>query len=168
MDTSAILQQLRRFGPAIGLLVVTLVFFPLGAGDATLGIIGGLLTALIAIGLALIYRANRVINFAQGDLGTVPATIVLGLTAVSGLPWALAVGIGLAAAIVLGVVVEFVIVRRFWRAPRLLLTVATIGLSQPLFSCAPLLPRRRGPPPGHHRPGSSGGPASRGLLRGRP
>lgn len=146
MDTSVITQQLRRFGPAIGLLIVTVVFFPLGSGDAVLGVIVGLLTALIAIGLALIYRANRVINFAQGDLGTVPATIVLGLTAVSGLPWLAAVGIGLTAAIVLGVVVEFVIVRRFWRAPRLLLTVATIGLSQLLFVCSALLPRWWGQP----------------------
>ena len=112
MDTSAILQQVRRFAPAIGLLLVTAVFFPIGAGDVTLGVIVGLLTALIAIGLALIYRANRVINFAQGDLGTVPTTIVLGLTAITGLPWLLAFGIGLAAAIVLGVVIEFVIVRR--------------------------------------------------------
>jgi branched-chain amino acid transport system permease protein len=146
MDTSAILQQLRRFGPAIGLLVVTVVFFPLGTGDAALALVLGLLTSLIAIGLALIYRANRVINFAQGDLGTVPATIVLGLTAVSGLPWLFAVGVGLVVAILLGVVVEFVIVRRFWRAPRLLLTVATIGLSQLLFVCAALLPRWWGKP----------------------
>ncbi|MBX3313090.1 MAG: ABC transporter permease [Actinobacteria bacterium] len=137
---------MRRFAPAIGLLLVTAVFFPIGAGDVTLGVIVGLLTALIAIGLALIYRANRVINFAQGDLGTVPTTIVLGLTAITGLPWLLAFGIGLAAAIVLGVVIEFVIVRRFWRAPRLLLTVATIGLSQLLFVCAALLPRWWGQP----------------------
>ena len=37
---------------------------------------------------------------------------------------------GLAAALVLGVLVETLIIRRFFSAPRLVLTVATIGLAQ--------------------------------------
>ena len=39
------------------------------------GVIIGSLTALISFGLALVYRANKVINFAQADLGAVPASL---------------------------------------------------------------------------------------------
>jgi branched-chain amino acid transport system permease protein len=60
---------------------------------------------------------------------------------VSGLPYLLGLFLGLGASILLGVVVELAIIRRFFRAPRLLLTVATIGLSQLLIVCGLLLPR---------------------------
>ena len=41
------------------------------------GFIIGSLTALTAFGLALIYKANMVINFAQADLGAVPASLAV-------------------------------------------------------------------------------------------
>ena len=47
------------------------------------GIIIGSLTALTSFGLALVYRANKVINFAQADLGAVPASLAVGLVTVS-------------------------------------------------------------------------------------
>ncbi len=42
--------------------------------------IGGLITALVAMGIVLVYRSSRVINFAVGDLG-VPATALLAVMA---------------------------------------------------------------------------------------
>ena len=45
------------------------------AGQLVYGFIIGSLTALTSFGLALIYRANKVINFAQADLGAVPASL---------------------------------------------------------------------------------------------
>ncbi|MFN8017650.1 MAG: ABC transporter permease [Acidimicrobiales bacterium] len=129
------------FAPAIGIVALQLVVFPTGIGPWTLGVIVGLLSALVALGLALVYRANRVLNFAQADLGTVPTTLAVGLIAVSGLPYLLGAVLGLGAAILLGAVVELFIIRRFFRAPRLLLTVATIGLSQLLIVCGLLMPR---------------------------
>ena len=92
-------------------------------------VIGGLYS-MIAVGIALVYRANRIINFAQGDLGGVPASLAVLLIAVSGWPYPLAILTGLVSGVVLGVVVEFVIIRRFAKAPRLVLTVATIGIAQ--------------------------------------
>ena len=94
-------------------------------------VIGGLYS-MIAVGIALVYRANRIINFAQGDLGGVPASLAVLLIAVSGWPYLGAIAVGLVAGVVLGVVVEFVIIRRFAKAPRLVLTVATIGIAQVL------------------------------------
>lgn len=134
-------RVLRPFVPAALILLLQAIVFPAGAGPLSLGIVSGLLTALVALGLALVYRANRILNFAQGDLGTVPTTLVVGLVAVSGLPWLVGAALGLAVAVVLGGVVEFFVIRRFSRAPRLLLTVATIGLSQLLVVAGVLLPR---------------------------
>lgn len=129
------------YAPAAALVVIQLVWFPTTTGAWSLGVVTGLLTALLALGLALIYRANRILNFAQGDLGTVPTTVAVGLITVTGVPYLVGAAAGLASAVVLGGVVELGIIRRFARAPRLLLTVATIGLSQLLIVSGLLLPR---------------------------
>ena len=135
------LHVIGPYVPAIAVVALQLVAFPVSAGAWSLGVIVGLLTALVAMGMALIYRSNRIINFAQGDLGLVPTVLAVGIIAVSGLPWLVGMIAGLAAALVLGAVVELVVIRRFFRAPRLLLTVATIGLSQLLIVCGLLIPR---------------------------
>ncbi|MEO6987659.1 MAG: ABC transporter permease [Aquihabitans sp.] len=136
-----IARSARPYLPAAGVMLLQLIVFPMGVGDTALGVVTGLLTALVALGLALIYRSNRIINFAQGELGMVPTTVAVGLIAVTGLPWIVGALAGLVLAIVLGAVVELLVIRRFWRAPRLLLTVATIGLSQLLIVASMLLPR---------------------------
>jgi branched-chain amino acid transport system permease protein len=130
----------------VGLEIVVLVKdWSLPAGLVVQGTLIGGLTALLAIGIALVYRANRIINFAQGDLGAFPATLaVLLMVTGIGLPYPVAFVAGLAASIVLGALVEWLIVRRFFRAPRLVLTVATIGVSQVLAGCALLLPKAFG------------------------
>lgn len=50
--------------------------FSLAAGIAN-GLQSGAVYALIALGVALIYRATKVVNFAQGELGSLPAFLVL-------------------------------------------------------------------------------------------
>ena len=135
------LRPVVPYVPAFGILALQVLLFPTGIGPWALGSVVGLLTALVALGLALVYRANRILNFAQGDLGTVPTTLAVGLIALSGVPYVVGLVLGLGAAVVLGAVVELAIVRRFARSPRLLLTVATIGLSQLLIVCGVLLPR---------------------------
>ena len=99
-----------------------------------------MLGALVALGMALVYRANRILNFAQGDLGLVPVSLAVDLILFSSLNYFLAFVIGLAGAVVVGAVVELAIIRRFFRAPRLILTVATIGLAQLLAFGALVLP----------------------------
>ena len=117
------------------------LFWPAPLGVLVQGVVIGGLTAMIAFGVALIYRANRIINFAQGDLGAVPASLAVLLIVGPGLPYLLAFPIGLGAAIVLGAFVEFIFIRRFFKAPRLVLTVVTIGLSLLLAGGGVLLPR---------------------------
>ncbi len=130
-----------RLAPAISLIVVQMVFFGVPAGAWIRGAVIGLLTALLAVGMALVYRANRVINFAQADLGFVPTVLAVGLVVFSGLPYAFGLFVGLAASIVLGALVELVVVRRFVRSPRLVLTVATIGITQLLAVLSLQIPK---------------------------
>ena len=100
----------------------------------------GLLSAMIAVGLALTYRANRIINFAQADLGIVPSLLALLLILAKGWSVWLALPLGLLASGVLGALVELVFVRRFFAAPRLILTVATIGIAQILVAVSLFMP----------------------------
>lgn len=136
-----IVARLRSVaGPAVVLVAVQLLIFPVPLGIWLQGVTVGLLGALVAVGMGLIYRANRILNFAQGDLGMAPAT--LSLILVQSFAWSYVLGLvaGLVAAIVVGALTELVIIRRFFTAPRLILTVATIGLAQVLVVVTLLLP----------------------------
>src|SRR5262245_54428320 len=123
-----------------GLLVVQHFLWPAPAGVLVRGVIIGGLTALISFGIALVYRANRIVNFAQGDMGLVPTMAAVLLIVGPGVPYFVSLFGGLAVAIVLGGLVEFLIIRRFKAAPRLILTVATLGLSQVFAALALYLP----------------------------
>jgi len=121
-------------GPAVLVLAAQGVVFrqsPLAVPGLYLyGAVLGLLIALVAIGMALIYRANRILNFAQSELGLAPTILALSLMAYAGFPYVFGLGVGLLGALLVGGLVEFLIIRRFVQAPRLILTVATIGISQ--------------------------------------
>jgi len=93
-----------------------------------LGMVYGSLYALIGMGVILVYRANRIVNFAQAQLGSVPAVIALLLIAKRGVPWIVALPIAVIGGALLGGAVEVGLVRRFAYAPRLILTVVTIGI----------------------------------------
>jgi branched-chain amino acid transport system permease protein len=105
------------------------------------GAIAGMLTSLLAVGLVIVYRTNRIVNFAQAEMGAVPANLALLL--IMARHWNYFVGAlsGLGAAILLGVLVEFLFLRRFFDAPRLIATVATIGVAQVLLGLSFFLPR---------------------------
>src|SRR5204863_4973264 len=59
----------------------------------------GLITALIAVGIALVYRTNNIINFAAAELGLVPATLTVLLVVDHGWPYYPTLIIGLASAV---------------------------------------------------------------------
>src|SRR3546814_15398818 len=88
-----------RFSPVIAILVLQLVFFPVPSGVWLQGAIVGGLTALIALGMALTWRSNGVVSFAQADLGMAPVMLVHLLIAAWGWSWGLAVATGLLASI---------------------------------------------------------------------
>jgi ABC-type branched-subunit amino acid transport system permease subunit len=96
------------------------------------GAILGLNYGLLAVGLVLIYRTSRVLNFAQGQLGAVAAVFIVKCYYDFGLNYwfALFLGLGLAAAA--GALSELLL-RRLSDRPRVTVMVATIGLGQVLF-----------------------------------
>ena len=102
------------------------------------GAVLGSLNALLAMGLVLLYRAGRFISFAQGQLGALAAVFGVALTQHYALPLWLGLLAGFALAALLGAVSELTVIRRLFDAPRLLVTVATIGLAQ-LFGTFTLL-----------------------------
>lgn len=125
----------------IGVLWIAFLRWPLPWGQAIRGVVLGMLTAMLATGLALVYRANRVLNFAQADLGSVPTSFAVALVVFSGWSYWLGFAIGLVMAVILGGLVELIFVRRFKNASRLVLTVATLGITQLLVVLGILVPR---------------------------
>jgi ABC-type branched-subunit amino acid transport system ATPase component/ABC-type branched-subunit amino acid transport system permease subunit len=116
------------------------LLWPTPFGIVVWGLVLSSLTALLAFGLVLIYRSHRVINFAQADLGAVPATLCVSLVVLRGWSYWVAVPFALLVAVALGSAVEFIVIRRFARAPRLILMVATIGLAQLLVGIGTSIP----------------------------
>src|SRR5262249_4974732 len=116
MRWSSVLRALAYLAGAGLFLIVVQVLWGPPAGIVVFGALVGGLTALISLGIALVYRANRILNFAQGDLGFAPASLAVLLIVSSGLSWLAAFVIGIVAAFVVGAVVEFFVIRRFFRA----------------------------------------------------
>jgi ABC-type branched-subunit amino acid transport system permease subunit len=96
------------------------------------GAILGLNYGLLATGLVLIYRTNRVINFAQGQLGVVAAVFLVKLYYDYGINYWAALAASLVLAASVGALSELIL-RRLFNRPRVMVMVATIGLSQVLF-----------------------------------
>src|SRR5207244_3944867 len=90
----------------------------------------------------LIYRATRVINFAVGNMGLVGASLLALMVVNFDVPFWLAAVAALVVGVLYGVVVELVVVRRLFYAPRVVMLVATIGiagLSQAIITAYPKL-----------------------------
>jgi ABC-type branched-subunit amino acid transport system ATPase component/ABC-type branched-subunit amino acid transport system permease subunit len=116
----------------IALLVLSNVFpqaWPLGR--IVQGLVLGAASGLLAVGLVLVYRTARMINFAYGAMGSCAAQVGIVAYNVFGVPWLVCVVIATIAGGVIGIGVDLVL-RRFSNAPRLVVTVATIGLLQVL------------------------------------
>ena len=94
------------------------------------GMVLGLLAALTAAGLILVYRTSRVINFAQASIGAAGGvfTYNLAVAETTRWPYFLAFIAGAIVASLMGAILELGFIRRFFTAPRLVLTVFTIAL----------------------------------------
>ncbi len=134
---------------AIGLLLIATAVFPdqIPFGVVVLGAMLGTGTGLLAVGLVLVYRTARVVNFAHGAMGGVGGGLAAGLFLGQKWPWAVAVPLGVVAGAATGAIVERLVIRRFFTAPRLILTVATIGLAQVLGGLAIFIPDLTGASP---------------------
>ena len=110
-------------------------------GNLVEGAIFGLLYALPAFGLILVYRTQRIVSFAQASLGGSAAVLGLLVVTQEHLPYLVGVLCALVSGGLLGGVSQRVLLRRFNDRSRLVLTVATIGVGQLLVVGEVYLPR---------------------------
>ena len=96
------------------------------------GIALGALYGIIGVGIILIYRTARLINFAAGAIGAVPAILALLLDLQDHVSYLLVAPIVLVGGPLFGAGVEMLVMRRYSRSPRLIATVITIGVAQSL------------------------------------
>src|SRR5271170_149322 len=96
--------------------------------DLTLnGFTYGVIYAAVALGLVLIWRGTRVVNFAQGALATLTTYVAVSLLDRSVNYW-LAFAAALASGLVIGAVTERAFMRPLYGKPELNPVVVSIGL----------------------------------------
>ena len=140
----------KRVTTVVGTVLAFTVGWPLAAailpdgapiGVVLQGVVFGTVTALLAMGLILIYRSDSIVNFAYGSMGGVGAVLAVQLYLEAHWPYLLAALVGLLVGLAIGGLVELLVIRRFADSSRLVLTVATIGLAQVLGGIELLIPR---------------------------
>src|SRR2546426_6120761 len=94
------------------------------------GFVNGLSIGLLALGIVLIYRSSRVINFAVGAIGAFSAALLALLVLEYGWPFSIAAVVAVVAGGAFAAVIEATVVTRLFRAPRVIVLVATIGIAQ--------------------------------------
>ncbi|MDG6103625.1 ATP-binding cassette domain-containing protein [Dactylosporangium aurantiacum] len=109
---------------------MTIVGYDFGPDRILLGLFTGLTYALLAVGLVLVYRSSRFVNFAHGSIGVFGAAVLGRLVAGEGLPYWVAFPVAMAVAAGVAAGVEAGVVRRLRHRSRVIGMIATLGLSQ--------------------------------------
>src|SRR2546430_8003970 len=101
-----------------------------------LGVINGLTIGLLAVGIVLVYKANRFINLAHAQLGALSAVLLAKFVIDWGMPWSVAFPIAIAVGIATGLLVERLVIRRLRATSKSTATLllASIGISQLLLA----------------------------------
>src|SRR5436190_19428840 len=76
-----------------------------------IGLITGTVTSLLAIGLILIYRANRFINFSYGAMGSLVGVLGLAMYKEHGFPYFVMLPIFVVIGVAVGAIIELVVIR---------------------------------------------------------
>jgi branched-chain amino acid transport system permease protein len=93
------------------------------------GVAQGCIYGLIALGFVLIYKATETVSFAQGELMMLGAFCALALMTVLGFPFWISVPATIVAMGVLGLAVEFAVIRPILGQPAFSIVMLTIGIS---------------------------------------
>lgn len=97
------------------------------------GAITGAIYGLLGLGLVLLYKGNRIFNFAQGEFGTVAAfTCYAGLTGFGffpQMPYVVAAVVGVSMAVITALATERLVIRPLFRQPKITLVVASAGVA---------------------------------------
>jgi len=107
--------------------------------DLTLnGVSTGAVYAAVALALVLIWRATRIVNFAQGAMLMITTFIASGVIQGTG-SYVLGFAVALASGLILGAVVERVLIRPVENAPPLNAVIVALGLYTLLVALAGMI-----------------------------
>lgn len=114
------------------------------------GIALGAVYALVAVGFTVIFRASRIINFAQGQMLALGAFFTSWMVIDEGLPFWLAFVVGLVATAALGLAFQLGVLRFAVGRPDFTIVMLTLGLASVLQAVVPTIwgsyPRSNGDP----------------------
>ncbi len=98
------------------------------------GLVVGSIYSLVALGFVIIFKATKVVNFAQGEMVMAGAYICFALTVQYQIPFLLSFLITLVFSIILGMLIERMVLRPLIGEPIISVVMVTIGLSSILKS----------------------------------
>jgi branched-chain amino acid transport system permease protein len=124
----------------IGFYIAVQLYFHLSINYLIAGISLGSLYGIVAVGLILIYRTNRIMNFAAAAIGAVPAILALLLDVQDHISYLVVAPIALIGGPLVAVLVDITIIRRFSRSPRLILSVVTLAVATGLAAIGFFVP----------------------------
>ncbi len=91
------------------------------------GLVIGCSVAITALGLVLVYRSLRIINFMQVAIGAAGGTLFFEFVQFTPVPFPIALVVSVALGAGVGVLFDLIFGRRFFNHPRIVLTVVTIA-----------------------------------------
>src|SRR4029077_12328375 len=96
---------------------MTIFGFHVSGDVIVLGLVTGMVYGILAVGLVLVYRATRIINFAHGEIGAFGAAL-LGVAVTKGhVAYWFAFVFAIAVSAAIGAASEIVVIRRLRTAP---------------------------------------------------
>jgi ABC-type branched-subunit amino acid transport system ATPase component/ABC-type branched-subunit amino acid transport system permease subunit len=106
------------------------------AGTFVLGLLNGLTIGLLAVGLVLVYKANRFLNLAHAQLGTLSALLLAKWVLDWGWSWWVAFVVAVAVGLVTGLLVERLLIGRLRRrgGTPVRLLLMSVAVSQVLLA----------------------------------
>lgn len=100
------------------------------------GLLEGLVIALVAVGVVLVYKADRFVNLANAQLGVLSSLLLAKLVLDAGVSWYVAFVVAVAVGVLVGATCRRLVIARIEDAGRTSLMIATLGLSQLLLAVA--------------------------------
>jgi branched-chain amino acid transport system permease protein len=108
------------------------------------GIANGAAYGLLGLGLVLLYKSNRIFNFAQGEFATVGAITTYmfysGTGVLPKLPFFIAAILGLLGSVAVALLTERLVIRPMFERAKVILVVATVGVALLLIGLEGLAP----------------------------
>ena len=108
----------------------------MSSGALVLGLLNGLLIGLLGVGLVIVYKANRFLNLAHGQLGAVSAMLLGKFVLDWGWPWWVAFAVAVPVGALTGVAVDRFLIRPLRRhtASKVSLLLMSVGATQVLLA----------------------------------